>query len=126
MTKKIVIADDDPSVVLFLEKTLTKAGYRVFTAVDGLGALILIKQEKPDLIILDVMMPEVNGYDVCFEIKFDERFKHIPIILLTIRDRELDSKIGVKAGIEHIKKPASGEVLLETVRNLLAGGAKPK
>jgi len=121
MTKKILIADDDAGVIHLLEKFLTDKGYTVISTNNGLDALVLIKKEVPDLVMLDVMMPEINGYDVCFEIKFDDKYRHIPIILLTVRNRELNIDVGKKARIEYVKKPAEPAKILTIIERMLEG-----
>jgi len=117
--KKILVADDDPSIVHLLENILGPQGYQVLSAQNGSDALALAKRESPDLVILDVMMPGVNGYDVCFALKFDKAYKHIPIILLTVRPKELNDEIGAKAGIEYIHKPTDTVVLLKMIERML-------
>ena len=85
---------------------------------DGLDGMVQVRKNVPDLIILDIMMPEINGYDVCSNLKFDERFKHIPIIVLTSREQELDPRIGQLMGIDYMHKPIDSKVLLEKIQNV--------
>jgi DNA-binding response OmpR family regulator len=82
-----------------------------------------LKKEKLDLLILDVMMPELNGYDVCHKLKFDPKFKDLPIIIMTSRDQELDARMGSLLGIEYLHKPCSHQDLVEKVAKTL--GKKP-
>ena len=96
MPEKILIVDDDPTSIKLVESILVKSNYETISAVDGLDALVKIKSENPDLVVLDIMMPEINGYDVCFQLRFNDEFKKLPIILLTKRERELDDKISQK------------------------------
>ena len=119
MSKKILIVDDDPGIIKLVGQLLKAAGYQILNATDGLDALVMIKNEKPDLIILDIMMPEMNGYEVCFHIKFNDDLKHIPIIILTVRERELSEQIGKRVGIEYMRKPFRGEEILERVKKML-------
>ena len=91
--KKILVVDDDKSITTLLENLLSKEGYWVLVAHDGLDGMVQVRKYTPDLIVLDIMMPELNGYDVCSNLKFDERFKHIPILLLTSRLQELDPRM---------------------------------
>src|ERR1035437_2013586 len=84
--KKILVVDDDKAVTALLDGLLSQYGYTVLVAHDGLECMVQVKRNIPDLIILDVMMPEIYGYDVCTNLKFDEKFKHIPIIVLTSRE----------------------------------------
>ena len=117
--KKILAVDDDKAVTTLLENLLSAKGYKVLTANDGLDAMVQVRNNVPDLIILDVMMPEINGYDVCSNLKFDERFKQIPIIVLTSREQELDSRIGQLMGISYMQKPIDSKVLLDKIESVL-------
>lgn len=120
MEKKICIVDDDPTVITLVEAILKKQGFAVSSASDGLDALVKIKKERPDLVILDIMMPEINGYDVCYQLRFNKEFDKIPIILLTSREQELDGELGKRSGIEYLRKPVNSQLLLETIAGLLA------
>ena len=102
-----------------LEGVLSTQGYTVLVASDGLDAMVQVRKSLPDLIILDIMMPEINGYDVCSNLKFDEKYKHIPIIVLTSRERELDPRIGQLMGIDYMHKPIDRKVLLEKIQDTL-------
>ncbi len=117
--KKILVVDDDKAVTSLLNSILSKQGYEVLVAHDGLDGMVQVRKNTPDLIILDVMMPEINGYDVCSNLKFDERFKHIPIIVLTSREQELDPRIGKLMGISYIHKPIDSKILLEQIQSTL-------
>jgi len=117
--KKILIVDDDRSITTMLEGLLSAAGYTVLVAYDGLDAMVQVKKNLPDVIILDVMMPEINGYDVCSNLKFDEKYKHIPIIVLTAREQELDQRIAKFMGIDYMHKPIDRKILLEKIQNTL-------
>ena len=119
MSKKILIVDDDLGIIKLVGGLLKSAGYEVLSATDGLDALVVIKRDNPDLVILDIMMPEMNGYDVCFHIKFSDELKHIPILILTVRERELSEQIGKRVGIEYMRKPFRGEEILEHVHKML-------
>ena len=94
---------------------LSKQGYSVLVSHDGLDGMVQVKKHVPDLIILDIMMAEMNGYDVCRDLKFDARFKHIPIIVMTSRDQELDARIGQLMGIDYMRKPIDSKLLIEKV-----------
>ena len=117
--KKILVVDDDPSVVKLLDSILTAKGHAVVKAADGEEALKQMKAHNPQLLILDIMMPGMNGYDVCRNLKFDSPFKDTPILLLTSRDQEIDPRIGQMMGIEYYQKPVSRDVLLTKVEKLL-------
>ena len=118
--KKILVVDDDLGIVRLVGNLLKNHGYEVCSAMDGLEALVKIKEEKPDLVVLDIMMPEVNGYDVCYQLRFNEEFEHIPIVLLTARRQELDDDLGKKADIEYLSKPVDSKLLFEKIEALLS------
>jgi len=121
---KILIVDDDPSTVKLVEGLLRAKKYRTISAEDGLDALIKIKTEHPDLVVLDIMMPEINGYDVCYQLRFNDEFEKLPIILLTKRRKELDDLISKRANIEYVPKPLKSNLLLSKIKSLLAGKKK--
>ncbi len=118
--KKILVVDDDTSITTLLEVLLSNQGYNVTVVHDGLDGMVQVRKNSPDLIILDIMMPEINGYDVCRDLKFDARFKHIPIILLTAREQELDPRIGQLMGIDYMHKPIDSKFLIEKIQKALA------
>ncbi|MFT5169503.1 MAG: two-component system sensor histidine kinase/response regulator [Lysobacterales bacterium] len=120
MNKKILLVDDDPIVVKIIMKLLVNNNYDIDLAKDGLDALVMIKENPPDLVILDVMMPEVNGYDVCYQLRFNDDYKKVPIILLTVRDRELVGDISERVDIEYIQKPIDIKVMSEKIELLLS------
>jgi len=117
--KKILVVDDDKAVTVLLEGLLSGHGFAVSSAHDGLDGMVQVKKNLPDLIILDIMMPEINGYDVCSNLKFDEKLKHIPIIVLTSREQELDPRIGKLMGIDYMQKPIDSKILLEKIQHAL-------
>lgn len=119
MVKKVLVVDDDHATLHLVKRALALKGYKVFCASDGLDALVQIKKEKPDLVILDVMMPEINGYDVCYQLRFNKDFEQVPIILLTNRDQELDDSFSQRLKIEYLSKPFDTQVLLKKVETLL-------
>ena len=116
--KKVLVVDDDPVVVRLVKEFLKTQGYLVETAKDGIDAMILVKKEIPDLIVLDIMMPELNGYDVLRTLKFTDEYKEIPVLLLTAREQELDTRIGEMMGIEYLQKPVNREAFLEKVKKM--------
>jgi DNA-binding response OmpR family regulator len=118
--KRILIADDEEDMVATLQFTLNQEGYQCLTAYDGQEALDKAKSENPDLIILDIMMPKMNGYKVSRLLKFDKRYKHIPIIMLTARTQEKDKKLGEETGADmYITKPFEMDALVNTIKNML-------
>ncbi len=118
--KKILIVDDEPDLLETVKMRLEAYGYVVSTAMDGQEGLEKARKEKPDLIILDLMLPRLDGYKVCRMIKFDDKYKHIPIILFTARAQEEDEKLGYDVGANaYITKPFEGKVLVDKIKELL-------
>jgi DNA-binding response OmpR family regulator len=118
--KKILVVDDEPYIVRMLETRLRSNGYDVVAAMDGMEALDMARTEKPDLIILDVMLPKMDGYKVCAMLKFDMKHANIPIIMLSARAHETDVKMGDDLGVEaYIVKPFDSKELMEKVDTLL-------
>ncbi len=118
--KVILVVDDSPTVCKIVKVTLTKMGCRVVIAEDGLEALAKIEQEKPDLILLDIIMPHMDGYQVCSLIKEKPHYKHIPIVMLSGKDSFFDKVRGRLAGSTgYITKPFQPHVLTETVEKHL-------
>jgi DNA-binding response OmpR family regulator len=120
LNKKILVVDDEVFLVKAIQIRLKRAGYDVITAYDGLDGLNKAREEKPDLIILDVMLPKKNGYQVCRLLKFDEQYKHIPIIMLTAKGQKTDREWGEKTGADcYITKPFEDAELLSKIKELL-------
>ncbi len=118
--KKILIADDEHKIIMTLEYAFKKAGYEVFIARDGSEVLELLKTEVPDIILLDIMMPNVDGYTTLTEIKKNKNLAEIKIIFLSAKTGEADIKKGLDLGAdEYITKPYSNKKLTERVEELL-------
>lgn len=118
--KKVLVADDEEDYVTALQIALEVEGYECLTASDGQEALDKAKSEKPDLIILDIMMPKMNGYKVSRLLKFDVKYEKIPIIMLTARAQEKDKNIGKETGAdEYVTKPFEMEALVQLVAKYL-------
>ena len=115
MAKKILVVDDDPSIVEMLESRLKRRGYSIITALDGKKCIEEAKEKKPDLILLDVNMPELDGFAVCKYLKEDNKTKDIPIIMLTALAKEKDLAKGLEEGVySFISKPFNfGDLLSE-------------
>ena len=114
MYEKILIVDDEKSIVDIIKFNLDKEGYRTFTAYDGYGALEEFQKESPDLVTLDVMMPGMDGYEVCRRIR---ESSNIPIIMVTARTEEIDTVLGLEMGAdEYVTKPFSMRELMARVR----------
>ena len=117
---KILVVDDEIYIVHILDFSLGMEGYEVFTALDGEQALERLKSDKPDLIVLDIMMPKLDGYEVCRTIKTNPETQHIPVILLSAKGRNVDQKMGFDVGADaYITKPFSPRKLVERINQLL-------
>jgi DNA-binding response OmpR family regulator len=118
--KRILVAEDEPSIVLSLEFLLTEAGYEVFTAVNGADALQLAEQHKPDLLVLDIMLPVVNGFEVCRTVRSNPALSDMPILMLTARGREQEIARGLALGANaYVTKPFGTRELMSKIRELL-------
>lgn len=118
--KKVLIVDDERDIVEALKYCLEGDSIECMEAYDGEAALAMAKREKPDLILLDVMLPKIHGYKVARLLKFDAEYKHIPILMLTARAQEKDITLGKEVGVnEYITKPFDMELLTETVKRYL-------
>ncbi len=120
MAKRILVVDDEVQLVEMVKIRLEANGYEVLAAYDGQEALDKTREEKPDLIVLDLMLPKLDGYKVCRMIKFDEKYKNIPIILFSARAQESDKEMGVQVGANaYITKPFEPQALLSKIKELL-------
>ena len=119
LAKQTVLVVDDTAENLDLLSEILGSEYRVRVATNGEKALrIIYSDEPPDLILLDIMMPELNGYDVLRTLKFTDEYKDIPVLLLTAREQELDKRIGEMMGIDYLQKPVNREAFLEKIQNI--------
>lgn len=117
---KILIAEDSTTDIQYIKSVLADTGHNLVIATDGEEAEKMVKSERFDLIILDVVMPKKNGFQLCREIKKDEKLKNIPVILLTSKDQPSDKLWGEKQGAdEYITKPCEPIVLLIAVKRHL-------
>ena len=120
MTQSILVADDEPSILLSLQFLLQKAGYEVRLAHNGEEVLQAVEQSTPDLLLLDAMMPQRDGYDVCQTIRADPRWTELPIIMLTAKSRDVERQKGMALGAtDYVTKPFSTRDLVATVRKHL-------
>ncbi len=118
--KRILVVDDEIYIVHILEFTLTMEGYDVVTAADGDEALRKVEQDRPDLLVLDIMMPRMDGYEVCRRLREQEETSDLPVILLSAKGRPIDRETGMEVGAnDYIVKPFSPRRLLEKIRDLL-------
>lgn len=120
MSHKILVVDDEEDIVMIVQARMETSGFNVITAQDGQEALQKAKEEGPDLIILDVMMPKMDGFKVCGLLKADQRYNNIPIIMLTARAQSENENILAEVGAEaYLTKPFDAEELLGKVNELL-------
>jgi DNA-binding response OmpR family regulator len=120
--KKILIVDDEPNIVLSLDYLVRKKGYTPFIARNGSEALSIARAEIPDLILLDIMMPDIDGYEVCQTLKSDERFAATKIIFLSAKSKKEDIEKGLQMGADkYFTKPFSTKQLLQEMVDLLQG-----
>ena len=117
--KRILVVDDDKIVLKLIESYLVPEGYDLIFAEDGLDGIMKVKNESPDLVVLDVVLPEINGYDICYQLRFNEEFEHVPIVLVTEREDEIGEKIGQRVNMRYIQKPVGKDELLEKIRELI-------
>lgn len=126
MAKKVLIADDEPNIVTSLEFLMTRSGYEVAVARDGEEALALVETFMPDLVLLDVMMPQRSGYEVCQKMRSRADWRHIRIVMLSAKGREAEVSKGLSLGADaYVTKPFSSRELVARVAALLGEGAIP-
>ncbi len=119
---KVMVIDDEPFILMMIEDKLKRAGIDVVALRESVGAVERIRQERPDLIILDWMMPEISGIEICKTLKSDPELSDIPVFMLTAKGQEDDEKLGLRCGVDrYITKPFSPRGLLEVVLENLRG-----
>lgn len=124
MTKKVLIADDEPNIVTSLEFLLEHNGYEVRVAHDGQQVLDQLPEYQPDLILLDVMMPVRNGFEICQTIRANPEWQGMKIVMLTAKGRDIEATKGLALGADaYVTKPFSTKELVERVRELLDDAA---
>jgi two-component system alkaline phosphatase synthesis response regulator PhoP len=120
MPKRVLIVDDEPNIVQALEFLLQRSGMEVRVARDGGEALRMIEAEKPDLVLLDVMLPVVNGYDICTRVRERESLRHVKIVMLSAKGYDAEVSKGMALGADlYITKPFSTRELVAKVEQLL-------
>lgn len=118
--KRILVVEDEIELIKAIEIRLGQAGYDILVAHDGQDGLDKAHKEKPDLIILDLMLPKMDGYKVCAMLKRDMKYQKIPIIMLTARVQDTDEKLGYECGADaFITKPFQHEIVLLKIKELL-------
>jgi len=124
---RILVVDDEIYIVHILDFSLGMEGYEVLTALDGEQALEKARAEKPDLIVLDIMMPKLDGYETCKRLKADADTKDVPVILLSAKGRNVDQKVGFEVGADdYITKPFSPRKLVERINAILGHGTQQR
>jgi len=127
MPKEILIVDDEPSIVVPIQFLMEQQGYNVLVAENGEDALDIIYKYKLDLILLDIMLPRIDGYEVCEIVRLDPRYRDIKIIFLTAKGREVEIAKGLALGADaYITKPFSNTELVSQVKELLAEANQDK
>lgn len=122
---RILIIDDDQGVIKLTTSILSSNGYEVLSSCEAPAGLEMAMKEKIDLIVLDVMIPIINGFNICRLLKSQEKYKNIPIVLLTSRSEDEDRKIGKEVGADaYIAKPLNRENFLTTIKDLLSKSGK--
>ena len=124
---KIVLIEDEEDIASLIKLQAELSGYKLHAEVDGLNGLRAIEREKPDLVILDIMLPGQSGLDVCRKIKSNPDLKDIPVIMISAKSEELDVVLGLELGADdYVAKPFSPKVLFSRVRAVLRRGKEPE
>ncbi|MEW6685142.1 MAG: response regulator [Candidatus Edwardsbacteria bacterium] len=125
MVKKVLVVDDEPYIARVIRFKLEQEGFTVISAGNGLEGLQRMKEEKPDLVILDVMMPGMDGFEVYRQMKEEEELKKIPVIILTAKGQEVDRQKGLELGAaDYITKPFSPTKLLQQIKTIVGESEK--
>ena len=123
MPTEILIVDDEPNIVLSLEYLMQQAGHTVRTARDGEAALAALQESVPDLVLLDVMMPKKDGYEVLQAIRTNPEWKQVKVVMLTAKGREVEREKGLSLGADdYVTKPFATQELVAKVRQVLGEG----
>lgn len=118
--QKIVLVEDEEDIAALIKLQAEISGYKILIEVDGLNGYRLIEKEKPDLVILDIMLPGLSGLDICRKLKSSQELQHIPVIMLSARGEEIDIVLGLELGADdYVTKPFSPKVLFSRVRAVL-------
>ena len=120
ISKKILIIEDDPSFSRAINHIIEKEGYDVVTATNGMTGLRMAKEENPDLLVLDVMLPGLDGFEICNRLRSEPETASLPIIMLSAKGQEADKATGLKVGAnEYLTKPVDRVLLLDKIASLL-------
>lgn len=122
MSHRILVVDDEPNIVLSLEFLMKQAGYDVQTAADGEEALEVVREQPPSLILLDINMPKLNGYEVCEAVRANPDWKNTRIVMLTAKGRDIEREKGLAVGADdYVTKPFATQDVVAKVREILDG-----
>ena len=122
MSQRILIVDDSPSQLLGIQRIVEKLGHQILTATDGAAGVETARAELPDLVLMDVVMPNLNGFQATRTLARDEATRHIPVILVTTKDQDTDRMWGMRQGAKaYITKPFSEDELSEVLERVFAG-----
>jgi DNA-binding response OmpR family regulator len=120
MGKRVLLVDDEEDILTVVSARLSSMGYEVLTAADGQQALDVARRESPDLILLDLMLPKLDGYKVCRMLKFDKAYENIPIVIFSAKASDADKKMASDAGADgYLSKPFDLKVFAETLKKFL-------
>lgn len=120
MKRKILLVDDEPGIQAVISARLAAQGYEVLIAKDGQEGLSIARAESPDLILLDIMLPKLDGYKVCRMLKFDKAFEQIPIVIFSAKGSDSDKKLAEQVGADaYMVKPFEMALFTQTVQRLL-------
>jgi DNA-binding response OmpR family regulator len=121
LIKKVLVVDDDPYILMSLEFLMKKNGYDVMVARNGTEALDIVGKQLPDLVLLDITMPDVDGYEICRQIKKSARLKHTKVVFMSAKTKEADVQKGYDLGAAlYVTKPFSTRELVKQIKGLLA------
>jgi DNA-binding response OmpR family regulator len=122
-THRVLVVDDDPVIVRLLEVNFEMEGFEVISAVDGMDGVEKARAQQPDIVVSDVMMPKLNGLELCVALKTDDTTSHIPIVLLSAKAQVADIRAGLDAGADdYVTKPFEPLDLIDRVNKLLTPG----
>ncbi|MBI2742300.1 MAG: response regulator transcription factor [Chlamydiales bacterium] len=125
--KRILLIEDEEDIAALIKLQAEALGYKLLTETDGAAGYRAVEREKPDLVILDIMLPEMNGFDVCRKIKNSPELKNTPVIILTAKSEEIDEILGLELGADdYVAKPFSPKVLFSRVKAVLRRGREPE
>lgn len=125
--KRIILVEDEEDIAAFIKLQADISGYQLHVEVDGINGLKAIEREKPDLVVLDIMLPGLNGYDVCRRMKSHPDLKDIPIVIISAKSDELDVVLGLELGADdYVAKPFSPKVLFSRIKAVLRRGKEPE